>query len=128
MADMIRYYTYLYSDNTERVGSGSFAGDISMETVNRLVKNFFDVKILPSGSSVFVDKEGQEVSLYFKIDADKTEKGVVAMENLKKEQEAKRLIEQEKLERETQVLYDTIESALRSLTIEEIVQRIKGNS
>lgn len=56
--------------------SGSFGGDMSPETVQRMANaHGLTVSIKPSGRAVFVDREGRAVSLYFRADPMATTQG-----------------------------------------------------
>lgn len=87
MGDNIGYHTRLYGDNTTKVVGGSFGGAIDMQTVERLVRAHFTVTVKPSGATVFVDKQGREVRLYFSIDPGTTTAGQAAL----REDRAKRM-------------------------------------
>lgn len=121
MQKNIGYHTRLYSDNKVKVTGGSFGGQIDADTVTRLVKSHFTVMVKPSGSCVFVDREGREVSLYVSVDAKETAAGKAA---LKAYNEANRKAweEAEKNERDAQ---EEIDSLLDGLSHEEIVRRLK---
>lgn len=122
MPSNIGYHTRLYSDNTVKVCGGSFGGSIDMETVNRLVRvHCPSVVVKPSGTAVFVDREGREVRLYVSVDVDKTEIGKQAIKEwreaqIKAEEEAEFRREKEEAE---------IERLMRGLSHEEIVRRLK---
>ncbi|MEQ6332987.1 hypothetical protein [Sphingobium sp. MK2] len=66
-------------NNSVKVVGGSFGGAFDMETVNRLVRAHFTVVVKPSGRSVFVDRDGRAVSLYFTVDPETTEAGKEAL-------------------------------------------------
>lgn len=74
MRQNIGYHTRLYIDNSVKVTGGSFGGSIDLETVERLSR-LFTVTVKPSGTPVFVDREGREVRLYLSVDCAHTEKG-----------------------------------------------------
>ena len=84
----IGYHTRLFSDNRVKISGGSFGGELSMETANRLVRAFHTVVIKPSGRAVFVDREGREVWLYISVDADKTDAGIAALKAWRIEKDA----------------------------------------
>lgn len=118
----IGYHTRLYSDNTRKIVGGSFGGAIDQETVERLVKSQFEVVVKPSGTAVFVDREGREVRLYLSVDADTTEKGAKALaawraERTKQEREAEERREREEAE---------IDDLTSGLSHEEIVRRLSA--
>jgi len=113
----IGYHTRLYSDNTKKIVGGSFGGSIDQQTVERLVKSHFTVVVKPSGTAVFVDRDGREVRLYFSIDACATEKGREALVVYRKEKEKlDRLAEESEIERER---------VLRELTDDLTIEQIK---
>ncbi|ARK07580.1 hypothetical protein LAV_00205 [Sphingobium phage Lacusarx] len=98
----IGYHTRKAGQNSVKVAGGSFGGGFDLETANRLVKAHFTVAVKPSGSLVFVDREGREVTLYVTVDPAATEAGKAALaadqrrrEIARKEEEGKR----EELER-----------------------------
>jgi hypothetical protein len=124
MAQNIGYHTRLYKDNTVKVCGGSFGGSIDGDTVERLVNAMFTVKVLQSGTPVFVDREGREVRLYLSVDADKTNKGALALQNYR--------IERDRLEQERQAQSEReqneIDQLMADLTHDEIIKRLKGES
>lgn len=80
MSRNVGYHTRLYGQNSVKVTGGSFGGSMDIDTVNRLVKNHrFTVVVKPSGTPVFVDREGREVTLYFSIDPGATDVGKQAI-------------------------------------------------
>lgn len=101
----IGYHTRLISDNTQRVVGGSFGGEFSQETIERLVNIHFEIRIKPSGNAVFVDKMGREVSLYFTVDPLSTEKGKKA----KKEWNNQQRLEHEKEEEKAKMVQDLLD-------------------
>lgn len=119
----IGYHTRLYSNPNTKVTGGSFGGSIDMETVNRLVSSF-KVVVKPSGTPVFVDKEGREVFVYISVDARSTEKGKAALREHSVMKEKLEVARQNNAEREEQ----EIEDLMSVLTHEEIVSRLKGGS
>lgn len=120
MSVNIGYHTRLYSNNAVKVVGGSFGGQIDMETVERLVKAHFSVKIKPSGSGVFVDKEGREVSLYLSVDPLKTTTGKAAKTEYCKRKVAEYEAEAAK-ERE-------IEELMLSLSADEILEKLRSKA
>lgn len=116
----IGFHTRLDKDNTRKVVGGSFGGSFDLETVNQLVASHFEVKVKPSGSPVFVDREGREVRLYISVDADCTEKGIAAMAAWRAEREKKEREDQERHERESEEVADL----MGDLSHEEIVRRL----
>jgi len=118
MANNIGWHTRSYSDNKVKISGGSFGGKIDQETVERLVKAFFTVKIKPSGTGVFVDKAGREVMLYLTIDPLNTVVG----------KEQKRLHDKEKVSflKQEQEKEKEIDEILSGLSTDEILRRLKG--
>lgn len=112
----IGYHTRLTSDGSKVVG-GSFGGSLDMETVNRLVKAHFTVTVKPSGHTVFVDKAGREVRLYFAIDASQTEAGKQALATWRNKQRQEAEVQEQQA--------DEISQLLDSLTPEEIIKRLQ---
>jgi hypothetical protein len=112
----IGYHTRLISNNSTKVCGGSFVGEIGAETVERLVKAHFTVKIKPSGCGVFIDREGREVSLYISVDPLKTEAGEQAL----KEDRARRIAEQE----DEDVKIAAIDDLMAGMTADEILAKL----
>lgn len=114
----ISYHTRLEADNQVKVSGGTFGGAVDYETVNNLVEAFFNVSIKPSGRAVFVDKEGREVSLYIKVEAETTVIGI----------EAKRVwrAEMRRKDCEDRLLRGEIDAAMAKLSQEEVLRRLKG--
>lgn len=117
MSNNIGYHTRLNSNNTIKVCGGSFGGQIDSDTVARLVKSHFTVKILNSGSGVFVDREGREVNLYISVDPLKTEEGKKALAEHRKVLAANQALEDEK-DKE-------IEELLASMTPDEVLRKLR---
>jgi hypothetical protein len=117
----IAYHTRSTADDSRIVG-GSFGGDFSLGTVERLVKSHFTVIVKPSGTPVFVDKQGREVRVYFAVDPRDTTMGKVAMETHRKEK-ARLLAIQEQEEAEQQ---NQIDDLMDGLSNEEIIRRLSG--
>jgi hypothetical protein len=108
-----------------KITGGSFGGEVSMDTANRLVNSHkYTVVVKASGTPVFVDCEGREVTLYFTIDADKTAKGIEALKQWRQEQFRREEEARERSECET----EEIDSLMSGLTHEEIVSRLKGGA
>jgi hypothetical protein len=122
MSKNIGYHTRLISDNTVKICGGSFGGVLDMETTNRLVKSQFTVQVKQSGRAVFVDRNGREVSLYISVDASNTDAGIAAMFKWKEEKRI-REEQEEEFNRQKQ---EQIEEAMRGMTFEEIMTRLKG--
>ena len=118
----IGYHTRLFSDNTRKIVGGSFKGDVNLETVNRLVNSQFTVIVKASGTPVFVDIAGREVRLYISVDAISTTKGAEAHKLW--------IIERDRLQVEKEKLFqeqeDELNTLMRGLTHEEIVNRLKN--
>lgn len=118
MSNNTGYHTRLHSDNTVKVTGGSFGGQIGVDLVERLVKSHFTVKIKPSGSGVFVDKQGREVSLYLSVDPLTTSAGKAAKAEFIKQESAK---QEEDEEKRTE-----IENLMNELTVDEILKKLRG--
>ncbi len=119
----IGYHTRLVS-NSDKVCGGSFGGTLDLETANRLVNNHFKVIVKPSGTPVFVDREGREVYLYLSVDPGKTTKGAEAIMAWRVEKN--RQDEEEERRREAQ--QEELDSAMSGLTHEEIIRRLSQGS
>ncbi len=120
----IGYHTRLYENNTFKVFGGSFGGLLDTDTANRLVNTHFSVVIKNSGTAVFVDKEGREVSLYITVDASSTDKGIAAIKQWRKERYAREALEATERELHEGMINDLMEG----LSYEEIVRRLSGNN
>ncbi|QBQ74447.1 hypothetical protein BcepSauron_067 [Burkholderia phage BcepSauron] len=118
----ISYHTRLYSDNTRKVVGGSFGGAIDADTVNRLVQSHFTVVVKNSGTPVFVDREGREVTLYLSVDPRSTEKGARALKEWRAEL-ARQVAEDERRQADEQAEIDRLMSGLSHA---EIVRRLRG--
>lgn len=123
MSENIGYHTRLYVDHTVKIVGGSFGGRIDQETVERLTR-LFEVTVKPSGTPVFVDREGREVRLYLTVDAAKTEKGKAALKVWREEEQRLEAIAEAQFEREQEEL----QAAMRGLTHEEVLRRLKANT
>ncbi len=115
----IAYHTRSTADDSKIVG-GSFGGDFSLDTVERLARSHFTVVVKQSGTPVFVDKQGREVRVYFSVDPRDTVMGKAAIAEYNKEQARLAAIQEEK-EKEQD---DQIESLMDSLSKEEIIRRL----
>lgn len=117
----IGWHTRSWTDGT-KIQGGSFGGDLSLETANRLIKYYFEVEITNTGTPVFVDKRGRRVWLYTSVDAASTEKGRAALrawQALRNAADAanEALTEQQDAE---------IAELIGGLSHEEAVRRLKG--
>lgn len=123
MSNNICYHTRAASGENvgQKLTGGSFGGAIDQDTVERITRRF-DVKIKPSGTPVFVDKEGREVNLYFSIDPRKTEKGKAALKQYQHEQA--RIWEEEKAKREKEE--QELAELLSNFTHEELIKRLSN--
>ena len=119
----IGYHTRLYGDTTKKISGGSFGEAIDMETINRLVSAHFRVSIEPSGTPVFVDRQGREIRLTIAVDPKVTEMGKVAIAAHNRE----KLIERERLQDIEDSNQQEIEYLLDGLTHDEIVRRLREN-
>lgn len=96
---------------------GSFGGSIDKETVERLVKAHFTVKIKPSGHAVFVDREDREVHLYLSVDPLKTSAGQAALKEHRKLSAKIQELEDEKLRE--------IEDLMSNMSADEILMKLQ---
>lgn len=115
----IGYHTRLYSDHNVKVVGGSFGGQVDQETIERLTR-LFTVVIKPSGTPVFVDREGREVRLYITVDPASTNIGKKAVleYNEKRRAESAKALETAQEEE--------INSLMQGMSHEEILRRLKG--
>lgn len=118
MRKSIGYQTRLYGRNSVKVTGGIFGGALDLETVNRLVSAHFTVTVKPSGSLVFVDREGREVSLYLSVDPGMTDAGQIALKAQMRAHAASRREEERKRAR--------IDELLDGMTTEEALRRLGG--
>lgn len=120
MSEYIGFQTRLVQDG-KLVTAGTFGGNLSIGTANRLVKGHnFTVVVKPSGTPVFVDRAGREVRLFFRIRPEDTEVGKCALMLWRDEQ---RKLAREKEEREEEER-DELERLLEGLSHEEAVRRL----
>jgi NAD/NADP transhydrogenase alpha subunit len=112
----IGYHTRLDGRNTVKVTGGSFPGTFDLETVNRLIKSQFTVKVQPSGRAVFVDKGGRAVSVYITVDPDQTEIGKLALAEDRKARDDRERAECDKAAQ--------VEKLLSTLSHDEIIKRL----
>lgn len=118
----IGWHTRLVSDNTVKVVGGSFGGSIDQHTVERLIKaHMHKVRVLPSGTPIFVDKAGREVRLYLSVDPKFTEMGRAALRAY--HEEMRRKAELDELERERR--QEELDDAMSGLPHDEIIRRLK---
>lgn len=117
MPSQIGFHTRLHNQHSVKVVGGSFTGTFSPETVEKLVNNLFDVQVRSSGTPVFVDKEGRQVSLYITVDPASTEKGKAALEDHRKTRLAQAQKEQDE--------ESEIEELLAGMSNEEALKRLR---
>lgn len=122
MKNNIGYHTRLYADNTRKITGGVFGGSIDMETAKRLVTSHFTVTVKDSGTAVFVDNMGREVSLYISVDAASTSQGQAVLKLWRAERDKQHEANRQRSEEEA----DEIDRLTDHLTHEEIVRRLKG--
>ena len=122
MSTNIGYHTRLYADPSVKVVGGSFGGDIDQSTVDRLVSAHFTVTVKPSGTAVFVDRQGREVRAYISIDAAKTKAGIAALAVYRADR-ARSEAARQALEEAQQAELD---DALASMTHDEAIRRLKA--
>lgn len=121
MSKNIGYHTRLYADHNVKVVGGSFGGSIDQETVERLTR-LFTVVVKPSGTPVFVDREGREVRLYLTVDPGATKVGKAALV----EHQEKKRIELARLREQEEADQREIEDLMDGLSHEEIIRRLKS--
>lgn len=112
----IGYHTRLVENHTVKVVGGSFGGSFDMDTVNRLVKSHFTVKVKSSGRAVFVDRKGREVSLYVSVDPLTTDVGYDALLEYRRVQA---VIERAEAEKRERLLY-----LIDSMDTDEAIKRL----
>lgn len=122
MRSNIIYHTRLYGNNSVKCSGGSFHGLIDVQTVERLVNMRFTVRVKPSGTPVFVDREGREVYLYLSVAPETTDKGKEALKAWREERN-KRFREQVERDEEQEQELQEIVSALGH---DEAMRRLKG--
>lgn len=110
----IGYHTRSRENANVKLTGGSFGGALDTETVERLTKAHFTIKMLPSGSLTFIDKEGRSVWLYVSIDPSMTEAG----KRLLADDAAKRQADARRLE-------DRLNELLDGMTAEEAIKRLE---
>lgn len=120
----ISYHTRLYGNNTVKVCGGSFGGSLDIVTANRLISAHFSGVVKNSGTAVFVDKKGREVSLYISVDVSTTDRGVLAIKQWRQEKVKQEALE-EVLQRSQE---EEIGNLMDGLSHEEIVRRLSGNN
>lgn len=122
MTSNIGYHTRLYENNTIKCVGGSFGGSLDLQTANRLVKAHFTVTVKPSGTPVFVDRDGREVSLYITVDPTMTDAGKQAVATYV---QGKRSRQEEETRKK-----DRIESLLDGMSLDEALRRLgeRGNN
>lgn len=118
MHKSISYHTRANMGDNKIMG-GSFGGSFDLDTVNRMIKyHKYTVIVKPSGSPVFVDRDGREVNIYFHVDPRSTEAGKAALD-----QDAQRrlLLQQVEEAKEREV-----NDLLSNMTNDEILERLRG--
>lgn len=119
MGKNIGYHTR--SMTGEKLSGGSFGGQIDMETVNRLTRNY-SVRIKESGTAVFVNSNGVDVYLYLTVDPSTTEKGKAARSEWYEREKVERAA-REKLRREQEA---RLSELLDGMDTEEAIRRLSG--
>lgn len=118
----ICYHTRERGGSGKKLSGGTFGGRIDQETVNQLVEiRQFTVLIKPSGTPVFFDKQGREVSLYIWVDPSDTRLGKSAIEAWRKTREAEN---QQKADTEKQAR-DRIEELMGTMSPEQIIKALE---
>lgn len=118
MHKSIGYHTRLDGNNTVKIVGGSFGGSFDIETINRLVKSQFSVRVKPSGRLVFVDKGDREVSLYFTVDPQVTDAGKLALSEYRKQCANREQEETAKMER--------VQALIDSMSADELLDKLGG--
>lgn len=118
MTQNIGWHTRLRSNANIKAAGGSFGGAFSLETANRLAR-LFTVKVLPSGTPVFVDREGREVWLYMTVDARETDAGKAALVEYNKARAIERRKDEEKESR--------VQELVDSMSNDEIIRRLTAD-
>ena len=123
MPKNVGYHTRLGSNDTIKICGGSFGGSLDLETANRLINNHrYEVIVKPSGTPVFVDREGREVRLYFSVDPTMTTKGQEALSTWRKNR-AREIEEDDRLAESRK---EQLAEAMAGLSHDEIIRRIKS--
>jgi hypothetical protein len=120
MQQTICYHTRAYNNNSLKLTGGTFTGTVDMETANRIANANFTVTVKPSGTPVFVDKQGREVYLYLSVEAASTEIGKEALRAWRVEREKREAEEKARHDREQA----DIEALMEGLSHEEIIRRL----
>jgi hypothetical protein len=116
-------FTYReYELNTGRLlASGSFHGEVNPDTIEMMV-NRYDAEVTNSGDVHFVNRRGDKISLYIHVYPKNTKKGQNAYKSWRVEEEKGLAAEYAKIEKEK----EAIEEAMRGLSNEEILVRLRG--
>lgn len=114
----IGFHTRSVKDQAVKYTGGSFGGKFDMETINRLVRSHFNIKVKGSDRLVFVDQQGRECWLYVTVDPQDTELGQTFLAEIRRNKEAQQRQEEEK-RRELDML-------LGELTVDEALRLLKG--
>lgn len=118
----IGYHTRSYLDTTKKLTGGSFGGEHDAETIQRLARNLFTCRVTPSGSVVFVDREGRDVWLYVTVDAAKTDMGREALAADRKQRE-----EADRQAQDTRAqLLDTLDGMTNDELADLLARRLEG--
>jgi hypothetical protein len=117
----ICYHTRLTGTDQKTTG-GTFGGAYDQETIERLAKHNFNVVVKASGSPVFIDKQGREVSVYIYVDPSDTSIGKLALAEWRTARRAR----QEAADKREQEQQEEVEALMSNLSHDEIVRRLMG--
>lgn len=107
-----------------KVTGGMFGGDFSQDTADRLAGRFFTVRVTHTGTPVFVDDRGREVTLYMTVDPARSPAGLKALAAYHADRAAA-----QKLADEQEARYKAeIETLLDELSPAEAIRRLKSNT
>lgn len=119
----IGYQTRLDGADSTLLSSGSFGGSIDQSTVDRLVNNNFDVKVLNSGRPVLVDRQGRRVRLYLSVDPLRTEKGKAAYHWWLEHERTRRAAEADREEK----LREELDAMVDQIGLATVLAKLKGD-
>lgn len=103
--------------NGNIVTGGSFGGEFDLDTVNRLVRyHKYTVVVKPSGSPVFVDRDGREVNIYFFVDPRSTDAGKAALDEHRETQLVAQMREEAKERR--------VNELIANMSTDELLERL----
>lgn len=116
MHKSISYHTRANMGDNKIMG-GSFGGSFDIETVNRMIKyHKYTVVVKPSGSPVFVDRDGREVNIYFHVDPRQTDAGKAALDADRQNRLAAQVQEEAKERR--------VNELIANMSTDELLERL----